>query len=290
MNLRLALTADLHWGHARGQEPNRHLVAYLEQHPADGLIIAGDVGTGDHWGECLRAFARFPGFKAVLPGNHDIWIPRDEERIDSLVMYETVLPEIAREAGFHYLDDGPLLLPGEGLGIVGSINWYDYSWGIDELRQRFPGELERLASKRFTRGRHNDANFVRWDLDDAGFTQLVVEKLAQQIEEALAQVPRLLVFAHHPAFRGISFPRQPGTSLDLDEILWDAFGGNVTMEQLLLRYQDRIAMVFSGHTHRACEGHLGKIPGVNIGSDYPTKRLLYLDWPDLSIETVQFDS
>lgn len=287
--LRLAITADLHWGHARGQEPNRALVEHLKRHPADGLVIAGDVGSGDHWGDCLRAFADVPGFKAVLPGNHDVWIPRDEERIDSLVLYEAILPEIAREAGFHYLDDGPLLLPEAGLGLVGTINWYDYSWAIDELQARFPDELERLSSKRFTRGRHNDANFVRMALDDAGFTRLVVEKFARQLDEALAAVPRVLAFTHHPAFRGVAFPVPPGAVLDLDQLLWVAFTGNVALEEVLAARADRIAMAFSGHTHRACEGRLGPIPGVNVGSDYPFKRLLYLDWPALTIEAVQFD-
>jgi predicted phosphohydrolase len=288
--LRLAVTADLHWGHAKGIEANRRLVEYLHAHPADGFVIAGDVGTGDYWSQCLRQFADLPGFKAVLPGNHDIWIPRDENRIDSLVMYQDLLPEMARDVGFHYLDDGPLVLPEAGLALVGSINWYDYSWGIDELRRRFPAELERLQSKRFTRGRHNDANFVRWSLDDPGFTRLVVEKMAKHFDEALARVPRVLALTHHPAFRAISFPHPPDVAIpDLDVLLWDAFSGNASMEQLLLRHADRIALTFSGHTHRAAEGHLGPIKGINIGSDYPFKRLLYVDWPALTIETIQFD-
>jgi predicted phosphohydrolase len=289
-NLRLALTADLHWGHAKGVEVNRKLVEHLHAHPADGLIIAGDVGTGDYWAECLRQFTDLPGFKAVLPGNHDIWIPHDETRIDSLVMYQDILPEVSRDLGFHYLDDGPLLLEDADLGIVGSINWYDYSWSLDELRQRFPNELERLRTKRFSRGRHNDANFVRWELDDPGFTRLVVGQMAAHLEEALASVPRVLAFTHHPAFHSIAFPRPPGlVTLDMDQLLWDAFCGNTSMEQLLLKYADRIPMAFSGHTHRAAEGMLGSIRGINIGSDYPFKRLLYLDWPALTIEVVQFD-
>ena len=81
----------------------------------------------------------------------------------------------------------------------------------------------------------------------------------------------------------------PDAVFDMDQLLWAAFSGNTAIEDVLRRRDDRIAYAFSGHTHRACEGHLGGIPGVNIGSDYPFKRLLYLDWPALTIEAVQFD-
>ena len=60
------------------------------------------------------------------------------------------------------------------LALVGSINWYDYSWSLEKLRECYPDELHRLESKRFTRGRHNDANFVRWPLDDVRFTASAV--------------------------------------------------------------------------------------------------------------------
>ena len=42
--LRLAVTADLHWGiRPRGDEATRLLVAFLEAEPPDVLVLAGDV-------------------------------------------------------------------------------------------------------------------------------------------------------------------------------------------------------------------------------------------------------
>jgi hypothetical protein len=171
--------------------------------------------------------------------------------------------------------------------LVGTINWYDYSWAIDALRRLYPKEEHRLASKRFTRGRHNDANFVRWPLDDAGFTSLVTATLARHLESASRQANRLIVVTHHPPFYGLSFPRdEPPTTLD--GLLWDAFAGNVGVEQLLASHSAKISHVFCGHTHRARQNVLGPIRGYNVGSDYPYKRLLLLDWPDGPVEEHQF--
>src|SRR5262245_33563386 len=144
--LSLAITADLHWGHRKGTEPTRLLAAFLHSRPPDVLILAGDVGTETHFEDCLRLFADLPCRKALVPGNHDLWV--GETGPDSLEMFERVLPEAAARQGFHYLDAGPLLLPEADLALVGTVNWYDYSWAIDGLRRHYPAEEERLYSKR----------------------------------------------------------------------------------------------------------------------------------------------
>src|SRR5262249_3749871 len=168
-SLTVALTADLHWGNrGKGDDATRLLVSCLEQRPPDLFLLAGDIGSTRLFAECLDCFANLPFRKALVPGNHDIWV-HPEAAVDSLARYEEELPRLSAEKGFHYLDLAPLLLPEHDLAVVGSINWYDHSWALETLRQRFPEELHRLQSKRFTRGRHNDANFVRMALDDAGF-------------------------------------------------------------------------------------------------------------------------
>jgi 3',5'-cyclic AMP phosphodiesterase CpdA len=170
-DLRLAITADLHWGHGgRGEEATRVLAAFLQAQPPDLLILAGDIGTDSYFAECLQLFADLPCRKALVPGNHDLWVRPDAPR-HSLQLYEEDLPALCRQYDFHYLDRGPLLLPEAGLAVVGSINWYDYSWSLEALRHDYPNEEGRLSSKQFTRGRHNDGNFVRWPLDDGRFTK-----------------------------------------------------------------------------------------------------------------------
>jgi predicted phosphohydrolase len=275
--LHLALTADLHWGHGgRGEEATRQLAAFLRERTPDILILAGDIGTGSYFGDCLQLFADQPCRKVLVPGNHDLWVRPDAPR-DSLQLYQKDLAEISRQHGFHYLDQGPLVLPEAGLALVGGINWYDYSWSLEAIRRDYPGEEARLATKMFTRGRHNDVVFVRWPLDDVRFTAQVVAALEQQLQQALEQVERVIVVTHHPPLRGISFPQTPPYSLDA--LLWQAFGGNQAMEDLLTRHAQRIAFAFCGHTHRERECIWHGIRGYNIGGDYHYKRLLWLSWP-----------
>lgn len=287
-SLRLALTADLHWGtHRNGDAATRQLVAFLEAAPPDVLVLAGDLGAGAHFQECLALFGDLSCRKALVPGNHDIWVTPDDARGDSLHVYHEVLPRSCRELGFLYLDHGPLLLPDQDLALVGTMNWYDYSWALDALRAHVPDWEARLKSKRFSRGRHNDANFVRWPLDDVQFTEEVVARFREQLQAALADVSRAIVVTHHPPFYGLNFPR-PGPPSVPDGLLWDAFCGNRALEAILSEHAERIPLAFCGHTHRERENALGAIRGYNIGGDYDFKRLLLVDWPAGTVEAHEF--
>jgi 3',5'-cyclic AMP phosphodiesterase CpdA len=282
-SLRLAFTADLHWGTRRsGDEATNLLVRFLEAQPPDVLVLGGDQGAGGHFAECLALFDGLACRKALVPGNHDIWVETDDARGDSLDVYQQHLPRVCAAHGFHYLDRGPLYLSEAGVALAGSINWYDYSWSLDALRRRTPDWEERLRVKMFTRGRHNDARFVRWPLDDCRFTAEVVATLERHLTEALSQADKVLVVTHHPPFHGLTFPRAgPPT---VDGLLWDAFSGNTVLEAVLARHAPRIPFAFAGHTHRERVATFHGIRGYNIGGDYHFKRLLLLDWPAGTVE------
>src|SRR5438309_350817 len=106
--MRLAFTADLHWGTYRsGDAAVRLLVEHLQAEPPDVLVLGGDVGAGKHFDDCLAQFDNLTCRKALIPGNHDIWVESDDARGDSLDVYERHLPESCRRYGFHYLDEAP---------------------------------------------------------------------------------------------------------------------------------------------------------------------------------------
>jgi predicted phosphohydrolase len=286
-SFRIAVTADLHWGpHPNGDAATMLLVEFLLKRPLDLLILAGDIGAGDAFGPCLQLFADLPCPKAVVPGNHDIWVTADDPRGDSLTVYRELLPRLCREYGFHYLDSGPLLLGNGAPAIVGSINWYDYSWSIEQLREQLPDYESRLKTKVFSRGRHNDARFVRWPLDDVSFTTEVVQTLERHLVMALESSEHAIVVTHHPPLLDLGFPRiGPDT---IDRLLWRTFTGNRSMEALLRQHASRIPFVFCGHTHLACEATIDGMRGYNVGSDYPFKRLLILDWPKGEVDAQVF--
>jgi predicted MPP superfamily phosphohydrolase len=286
--MRIAVTADLHYGHHRlGDEATELLRGHLEREPVDLLLFGGDIGTAEHFGSCLALFADLPCRRALVPGNHDLWVLDNDTRGDSLHVYQQHLPGICAAHHVHYLDLGPLILPEADLAVVGSINWYDYSWSIEQLRAEVPDWQWHLANKAFTRGRHNDGRFIRWASDDVSFTKAVVATFRRQLEAALEQVGQVIVLTHHPALHGLAFPRE-GPPRGLDPLLWDAFSGNTAMEEILREYRDRIAFIFSGHTHRATEGRLDGAVGFNVGGDYHFKRMLIVDWPGRDVHAHVF--
>lgn len=278
MSLKLAITADLHWGHRKGHDATLLLADRVRDLRPDVFLVAGDVGTGVMFEDCLRQFAGLHGHKLVIAGNHDLWVSDEAVGYDSLDLFDRLLPEAAARQGFQYLDRAPLVLKDADLAIVGCINWYDYTWSLEALRRLHPTEEHRLKSKRFSRGKHNDGNFVRWQLDDEKFTALVTQMLERNLITAEEQAGKLLVVTHHPPFQELGFPRE-GPAEDMDSLLWDAFCGNAGVEALLAQHAERIAFAFCGHTHRAREGTWHGIRGYNVGSDYHFKRLLVLEWP-----------
>lgn len=287
--VRVAVTADLHHGprHPDGAAATRTLAAELYADPPDVLILAGDIGAGDEFGRCLDLFAGLRCHKALVPGNHDIWVRPDDPRGDSLAVYREYLPREAAARGFHYLDAGPLVLPDAGLAVVGSMNWYDYSWGLDRLRELAPGDwADRLRDKRFARGRHNDAQFVRWGYDDPGFAREAVGAFAAHLRQALREVPAAVVVTHHPPARGLNFPK--AEPWGLDAALWECFSGNAALERVLAEAADRVPLAFCGHTHFARECQLGPARGYNVGGDYHFKRLVRFDWPAAAVTAAAF--
>jgi 3',5'-cyclic AMP phosphodiesterase CpdA len=287
--LRIAVTADLHYGtrHVAGHRANLDLAARLADDPPDLLILAGDIGAGDDFERCLEMFDRLPSRKAAIPGNHDIWVRSDDARGDSLDVYDRHLPAICQAHGFTYLDHEPLILPEADLAVVGSINWYDYSWDNDLLRAAAPDDwAERLRTKRFVRGMHNDANYVRWPLNDIAFTVRLVGKMIGDLDSALARVGKAIVVTHHPPLRGLLYPAEE--PLSLDALLWRAFSGNTRMESVLTVRARQIPLVFCGHTHAARECEVEGMRGFNVGGDYHFKRLLRVDWPSGEVTAEEF--
>ena len=66
--MRIAVTADLHFGHNRlGDEATHLLLDHLQREPPDLLLLGGDIGTEEHFAECLQFFAELPCSKGARP-------------------------------------------------------------------------------------------------------------------------------------------------------------------------------------------------------------------------------
>lgn len=114
--------SDLHVDYA----VNSRWVANLSttQYRDDVFIIAGDVSDSLQLLEwTLKAMAA--RFKKVLyvPGNHELWVVRDDRATTSLAKFADVCAVVEQSgASMRSFND-------DGLSIVPLLSWYDYSFG-----------------------------------------------------------------------------------------------------------------------------------------------------------------
>ena len=122
--MKIAVTADLHYGAGNNQQIVRNFVKRVIKIKADVLILVGDTFDFNTQllVECLTLFAPFKGDKLFVAGNHDLWT----RGTNSLKFYEKILPRITKQCGLHFLDQKPFIKGTFGFG--GSIGWYDYSF------------------------------------------------------------------------------------------------------------------------------------------------------------------
>lgn len=118
----------------------------LADYQHDLLILAGDITDRlGRLGWCIEILAK--RFKQVLfvPGNHDLWVIRDEPGSQSLQKFEDVRA-VAEASGAS-----TRTYRARNLSIIPLLAWYDYSFGepSEELKAmwmdyracRWPGDL-----------------------------------------------------------------------------------------------------------------------------------------------------
>jgi Icc-related predicted phosphoesterase len=120
--MRVFALSDIHIDHAVNARWIKNLSA--ADYTADLLILAGDVTDilkSLEW--CLGLLAA--RFRKVLfvPGNHDLWVMRDQEEKTSLKKFDQIAA-IADSAGVSMSP-----LHWSGLSIYPLLGWYDYSFG-----------------------------------------------------------------------------------------------------------------------------------------------------------------
>ncbi len=268
--MRLAVTADLHWGLSRaGDAATRDLRDSLMADPPDTLILAGDVGEGRAFAACLAEFRELTCVKLLVPGNHDLWL---RAPTSSMRHYQETLPMLAGEAGFSVLDFQPWQSRDGDVSILGSIHWYDYSFADPELRIRYPDANRMYIAKQFPAGRHNDGSYVRLGVSDPEFADSLLKQLQRQSAES-SRVGRRILVTHHPPVRELFYPTELVTD---DQKFWLAYTGTRAMDAWV-RQDARFDYVFCGHTHAACEARIGPTTCLNVGGDYHFKRLIRLD-------------
>lgn len=130
--MRLLAISDLHLANAR----NWDALAALPPHPDDWLILGGDIAerletTRKAFDLLTKRFARV----IWVPGNHDLWVMRDEGFLTSDEKYRALV-ELARRYDIATPEDPYPVWTGPGgpYLIAPLFLLYDYSFRPDHVR------------------------------------------------------------------------------------------------------------------------------------------------------------
>lgn len=289
--MRILITADLHYDIARSREPTEALARRALKTGGDCLVLVGDsAGRAiEPLRACLRLFADFPGRKLLVPGNHCLWCNPDEDSVDR---YERILPAAAGEEGFAVLDHEPVVC--DGVGLVGSVGWYDYSLRdhsldiplpfyrakvspgaaarLDEHDDLFDAHRHTLTDRHLAFGaRWMDGVHVRLPFTDEQFVTLLAHKLARQLADVSARSDRVVALLHH-----LPFERLVPASRPERLAFAAAYMGSRRFGEVLLGC-DKLTHVYCGHSHWPARRRIGGVKVVNVGSTYTHKHLEVLD-------------
>jgi putative phosphoesterase len=235
-DMRLHVLSDLHLDYPQNRNRLSALVAALKEHPADVLVVPGDLSHKTaQVDEALRHLADLAPTRLFVAGNHDVWVvkPKPEEATDSWRKLDA-FGDLCRQHGFHYLEEGNLDVA--GLTFIGSMLWYDYSFANARLND----DRVDYADKRWRDLTYMDREYAKWGVPDAD----VALRLATALEKRLSSASGRKVFvSHHVPLEELVLRR------GVDG--WDFFNaymGSRRVERLLREHG--VERFIFGHTHR----------------------------------------
>jgi hypothetical protein len=289
--MRLLVTADLHYNHRISKPLADEVIEQMNTAAAGdektAVLVVGDT-AGSHGDDLELCLSRFgiAGPKLFVAGNHELWTGGD----DSYRLFTEELPRRVRNAGWHWLEGDPIVLDG-GVGVAGSIGWYDYTFALSFLgipKRFYEQKISPAAAERFSEfayllertddiseagrevaARWNDGRYVHLHRSDEQFLAERLAVLSRDLDllSARDDVKQIIAAVHHVPFAELMPPKPTAIS---SRAFAGAFLGSPAMGELLLRYP-KISRVFCGHSHLPAQASIGHIQAMNIGSGYRWK-------------------
>src|SRR5262245_46964976 len=234
MTVKLAVTSDLYLPVTtpdRLTEVARAMAAFAP----DAAVLGGDLGESlADFRKCLKLFRQELTCPVwVLAGERDFWA---RPPYDSARLWRELLPQAAAAAGCAWLEGKAFVL--SGVGVAGSVAWYDYSSAAPGL----PVTALEFAQHKYL---HNaDALRIDWGWSDPEFATLAGAALTATLDhlEQDANVRRVVVVTHFPILeQQLDRDAPPGRTFA------SAYLGNLKLGGSVLA-RSKVTHVVSGHT------------------------------------------
>jgi predicted phosphodiesterase len=212
----------------------------------DVLILAGDV-TDDRrlLGWCLSALAARFRQVVFVPGNHDLWVIRDDRAKHSLQKFADVCG-VAASSGVSMRPYSAC-----GVAIVPLLSWYDYSFGepSDELRSMWM-----------------DYRACRWP-DGIGAREIAAHFAAANDRQISPLGATVITYSHFVPRIEVMPAGMPGPARLLLPIL-----GSAHVERQLRRLDSRMHVY--GHSHLNRRVTIDGVAYINNAFGYPGETWL----------------
>ncbi len=283
--MRIAITSDIHF-FPQWHKDVVQLARTLRAAEPDLLILAGDTGEPlDMFMQGLMTFKPVCEDRAVIAGNHDIWhrsMPHTSQRL-----WESLLGETAELHGYTWLEHSNLIAG--GLGICGTLAWYDYGGRPDwfNFDDNFYEAIKPEVS--------NDGAYIDWPWTDREFAQFVGTRFEERLDvlEKDPAVRDVLVVTHVPLYRECVKPITTP-----EQALINAYYANVGLGKRVMA-RDKVRTVVSGHVHqdrrltlrrsngnRSHNGN-GALKVYTVPSDYGHPAALLLDTDTWAVDVIR---
>ena len=215
----------------------------IAEYRDDALILAGDVTDSRRLLEwCLGALVK--RFKKVLftPGNHDLWVIREDREMNSLQKFDNVRAVVESSgASMRTFRE-------RGLSIIPLLAWYDYSFGE-------PGkELRSLWM---------DYRACRWP---SGYTEKDVAAHFAAFNDKQVSVVGDTVITYSHFLPRIDL--MPALSRDANILLYPVLG-SARLESQLRKLNPSIHVY--GHSHVNRHVKIDGISYINNAFGYPSE-------------------
>jgi len=293
--MRIVATSDVHIPKYLNKMAS--LVRRLCTDVADVLLLLGDIAPANDaaFDEFLCHLAFFKGPKLFVIGNHDLWTADGSSK----ERYNKTVPELLAKHNFHPLDKEPVVF--HGVGFVGNIGWYDYSFsrvyapppGTQYIRYANSKKLsmpqmikwddineddwkkKEIYYKGFLgliQGTGcNDKDYIKDFWEDREFCQMRAEQLDEDLKKVSKKANKIVTAFHCLPFKEglIRNNTKPNVCFT------NAFAGSKLLGDVLYKHP-KVGLCLWGHVHQRQNLSKGTIRCCNVSFDpnAPTNPVL----------------